>query len=165
MIFVTIGTQEPFDRLIKLMDNISQKLNLDITAQVSLSSTYKSRHLKCVNFLNPTEFDKILLESELIVAHAGMGTIISSLVNKKPLIVFPREKKLMEHRSDHQIATANYFEDVGYINVARDEFQLETLIQNFICNEWNKSEIEIGDYASETLIDSLKMDILDGFAK
>lgn len=165
MLFVTIGTQEPFDRLIKSMDNIAFKLNLDITAQVSLNSTYKSKYLKCINFLNPTEFDKILIESELIIAHAGMGTIISSIVNKKPLIVFPREKKLMEHRSDHQIATANYFEDIKYINVARDEFQLETLIQNFISNNWNKSEIEIGDYASETLINSLKMDILDGFAK
>lgn len=161
MIFVTIGTQEPFDRFIKAVDKIAGKLNLEVTAQVSLNSSYNCKYIKCINFLHPIEFDKILIESDLIISHAGMGTIISSLINKKQLIVFPRQKKLNEHRSDHQVASAMYFEKLNYITVAWDEYQLELLLQDFMANNLGKYDKEIGNFGSSTLIDSIKSDIYD----
>lgn len=159
MIFVTIGTQEPFDRLIETMDRISLKVGIEVVAQVSTRSKLKVENMKTLDFIAPADFDKLFNEAQLIVAHAGMGTIISALVNKKPLIVLAREKKLMEHRSDHQIATAKYLEELGYLNVAKDIEDLEMKILNFI----NKSQVNnissIGNYASNTLINSIRQDI------
>lgn len=159
MIFVTIGTQEPFDRLIFAMDNISLKIGIEVVAQVSSRSKLKVKNMKTLDFISPTDFDKFFNEADLIVAHAGMGTIISALVNKKPLIVLAREKKLMEHRSDHQIATANYLEELGYINVARDVDELEIKIVDFINNNHINNMPSIGNFASNSLINSIRQDI------
>ena len=159
MIFVTIGTQEPFDRLIEAMDKISLKFGLDIVAQVSTKSKLQIKNMKILDFVSPTDFEKYFNKADLIVAHAGMGTIISALVNQKAIIVLPREKKLMEHRSDHQIATAKHLEQLGLLNVARNIVELEAKILDFINNRDNKCKPVIGNYASKTLINSIRQDI------
>jgi UDP-N-acetylglucosamine transferase subunit ALG13 len=159
MIFVTIGTQEPFDRLIETMDRISLKIGIEVIAQVSTRSKLKVKNMKTLDFISPTDFDTLFSEAELIIAHAGMGTIISALVNQKPLIVLAREKKLMEHRSDHQIATAKYLEELGYLNVARDVEELESKILSFINNNQINNTPIIGNYATNSLINSIRKDI------
>src|SRR4051812_19665164 len=99
MIFVTIGTQEPFDRLIKAIDELCPFVDQTIIAQVS-KANYKVKNVKVFEFLQPREFDMYFKEASLIISHAGMGTIISALVNQKPIIVLPRLLELGEHRSN-----------------------------------------------------------------
>lgn len=159
MIFVTIGTQEPFDRLIEAMDQISLKFGLNIVAQVSTKSKLKINNMEIIDFISPTDFEKLFNEAELIVAHAGMGTIISALVNQKNLIVLAREKKMMEHRSDHQVATAKHLEQLGLLNVARNTEELEMKIFDFINKKEKISKPIIGIYASNSLINSIRHDI------
>ncbi len=53
-----------------------------------------------------------------IVAHAGMGTILTALEMGKPLLVMPRRAALGEHRNDHQLATASRFAELGRVKVA-----------------------------------------------
>lgn len=159
MIFVTVGTQEPFDRLIMAMDHISLKLGIEVVAQISVKSKFKVKNIKTIDFISPTEFEKLFNNADLIVAHAGIGTIVSALVNQKPLIVLAREEKLMEHRSDHQIATAKYLENLGYINVARDVEELELMILNFLNNKKFMDTPKIGNYASNSLLNSIRHDI------
>lgn len=165
MIFVTIGTQEPFDRFISIIDEIAYNLNLDVLAQVSNKSKYNCRHIKSLNFIIPNEFDDYLDSAELVISHAGMGTIISALIKKKPLIVFPREYILGEHRSDHQIATARYFNNLKYLNVANNATQLEALVQDFLKGNLLRSSVEISEYASETLINSIDTDLFEFMIK
>ncbi|MCL6216762.1 glycosyltransferase [Zunongwangia pacifica] len=158
MIFVTIGTQEPFDRLIKSMDEIAESVGEEVIAQVSTKTKLNVEHMTVLDFLPPQEFNKLFERADLIIAHAGMGTIISSLVKSKKIIVFPRERKLGEHRSDHQIATAKYFEELGYVDVAKSK---EELYEKIKIKQRDEKEIKlkIGDYASENLIDDLKKNI------
>lgn len=160
MIFVTIGTQEPFDRLIEAMDLISLKYGLEVVAQVSTRSKLQIKNMKRLDFISPTDFENLFNEAELIIAHAGMGTIISALVKQKALIVLSREKKLMEHRSDHQIATAKYLEELGLLNVASDIEELEIKIVDFINNRDKRNIPIIGNYASKSLINSIREDII-----
>src|SRR5436190_2511423 len=125
MIFVTIGAQEPFDRLIKLVDEFAPQLKgIPIVAQIS-KSTYKVKNMKSFEFISPEEFEQYFQQATLLISHAGMGTIISALVNAKPLIVMPRLAKFGETRNDHQVATAQRFEALGYVNVAYNEEQLK----------------------------------------
>lgn len=105
MIFVTIGTQAPFDRFIKMVDEIAANLNEEVIAQ-TFKSQYKAKKIKTVDFLAPDEFNKLFKEARMIVAHAGMGTIISAMQHQKPIIIFPRIAALGEHRNEHQMATA-----------------------------------------------------------
>lgn len=89
MIFATIGTQAPFDRFIKILDEIAPMSNELIIAQ-TYKGRYQPKNIKTIDFLAPDEFDKLCHDARLIVAHAGMGTIISAMTKGKPIIVFPR---------------------------------------------------------------------------
>ena len=150
MIFVITGTQLPFDRLIRMLDELAPQLDEEIVAQVN-GSGYLPHNINTIDILPPDEFDRLFNQARLIVAHAGMGTILSALTMHKPLIVFPRIAALGEHRNEHQLATAEKMKEAGYCYVAKDKEELQSLLQNRdlrpLCS--------IGNYASESLVESI----------
>ena len=124
MIFVTVGSADPFDRLIRAVDEwAGRQGRKDLFAQIG-NSRYESRHIEAVQFLSPSEFRERVRAARLIVAHAGMGSIITALEAGKPIIVMPKWAKLGEHRNDHQVATAKRFGQKHGIIVAEDEKDL-----------------------------------------
>ncbi|MCC9166160.1 glycosyltransferase [Pontibacter harenae] len=158
MIFVTIGTQEPFDRLIKAIDETVPLLgDVEVIAQVS-NTGYLVKNMKTLEFVSPTEFNTYFAKAKLIISHAGMGTILSALVQEKPIIVMPRLAKLGEHRNEHQLATANRFNELGYINVAYDEADLKSKVLAMV-NTSLEPLHKIGYHASDQLISSLQESI------
>lgn len=131
MIFVTVGEQLPFDRLIMAMDRWSAQTGHKVFAQVGRSDC-RPDHIEYKDFLDQTEFRARMEEARLIVAHAGMGTIITSLELGKPIVVMPRKAQLGEHRNDHQVATANRFSALCYVEVAHDEHELWTKLDEIL---------------------------------
>ena len=154
MIFVTIGTQIPFDRLIEILDRIAPELDEEIYAQ-GLRGRYKPKHIKTLDFIEPDEFEEVFVQARLVVAHAGMGTILSSLRRSKPLIIFPRIAALGEHRNEHQTATALMIKEKNYAYVATNEKELRELLHMDL-----RPLKKIGEFASESLVKSLK-DFID----
>ena len=65
-----------------------------------------------------------LKSATAVIAHAGMGSIITALEFGKRIIVMPRQADLGEQRNDHQIATAKRFAEQGRIIVAFNEQEL-----------------------------------------
>ena len=151
MIFCTIGTQAPFDRMLKIIDEIAPLIDEEVIAQV-YKTDVKLKNIRTVDFLSPTEFNEIFNSARLIVAHAGMGTIISALVRQKPIIIFPRIASLGEHRNEHQLATAEKMKALGYVYDAQNADELKDLILKKDLVPLHK----IKDYASESLINELK---------
>ena len=127
MIYVTIGTQLPFDRLIRIMDELAPQLDEEIIAQV-YKCDFKPKHIKTVDFLAPDKFTALFDSARLIVSHAGIGTILTALQKDKPIIIFPRIAALGEHRNEHQLATAKRFKEMGVLNVAMDEKELTEML-------------------------------------
>lgn len=152
-VFVTVGTDLPFDRLIKTLDDNAGKLEgFELFAQIG-KTEYRPKNLEYSTFLEPPEFKDKFLSSDLIISHAGMGTILSSLQYQKPLIVMPRVAKLGEHRNEHQLATAKHLKALDKINVAVDESELLSHLENF---EHLPAKDKIGPHASESLIEHLR---------
>ena len=121
MIFATVGSQEPFDRLIRAIDEWAKSRGRsDVFAQIG-NSTFRPRHIEFTKFLEPVKFNQVVREATIIVAHAGMGSIISALELGKPIVVMPRRGKLRETRNDHQVATAERFGSHGQVIVAQDQ--------------------------------------------
>jgi len=124
MIFVTVGSQEPFDRLIRAVDEWARlRARSDVFAQIA-SSMFRPQHIKFTHFIEPADFNRVMQETRIIVAHAGMGSIISALELGKPIVVMPRRADFRETRNDHQVATAERFGAQGRIIVANDEKEL-----------------------------------------
>ncbi len=154
MIFVTIGTQEPFDRLIAIMDEIAGSIDEEVIAQVS-NSKFVCKNMVTKDFLSPTEFDDLFFRARLIISHAGMGTIISALERNKPIVVLPRIAKLGEHRNEHQLATAKKMADLKYIHVTYDENELNEKVLELVKAVDIKPLHVLGKKASDSLLSSL----------
>ena len=124
MIFVTVGAQMPFDRLIKTIDQWAQKNNRDdVFAQIG-QTDFRPSYIKWTHFLKPNEFMHYYDSAKVIVAHAGTGSIITALQMGKPILVMPRQASLRETRNDHQVATTERFRHIGSVTVASNESEL-----------------------------------------
>ena len=155
MIFVTVGTQEPFDRLIKALDEVYPEMeDRDIVVQAPLED-FEPRYFKTVQFINPSEFSDIFERADLIVGHAGTGTILSALVKQKPLIIMPRICKYGEHRNDHQLSTVQKFGSFENIHVAENEEALKKLLKEVSPKDLIASK-KLSEGASEELISSIR---------
>jgi len=124
LILVTVGGQLPFDRLIRCVDTwAGRNGGVELFAQVG-AGEYAPQHMRFERFLAPARFRELATDAEAIVAHAGVGTILTALELQKPLLVFPRRAEHREHRNDHQLGTARYFGSRGHIQVAFTEAEL-----------------------------------------
>jgi UDP-N-acetylglucosamine transferase subunit ALG13 len=124
MIFVTVGAQMPFDRLLRVVDEWAGRQNHpDVFAQIG-PSKMRPQHIRWSQFLDPEEFREKVKAADTIVAHAGMGSILSALEFGKPVVVMPRRGDLHETRNDHQFATARRLLAQGRVVVAFDETHL-----------------------------------------
>ena len=121
MIFVTVGHQMPFDRLVRAMDAWAEQAGRsDCFAQIG-DGAYAPRRFPSARFLAPQQFRDHMANARAIVAHAGTGTILSALQLGKPILVLPRRSDLGETRNDHQVATAKHFAAAGHVLAAYDE--------------------------------------------
>lgn len=153
MIFVTVGAQMPFDRLVAGVDRWAQMYGRDdVFAQIG-ATDQEPTHIKCAKFLTPEEFRQRVQEADAVVAHAGMGTILTALEYGKPVIAMPRRGSLRETRNDHQIASARELANRGLVTVAWDEHELVQQLESKLGSL--ASPEPIAPVASEALCDAL----------
>lgn len=101
MIFVAVGTQFPFDRLIRCIDIWAAAQGIEVLAQIA-TGDYLPTHARYERFMTTEAFNTALQSASLIISHAGMGNIITAIENSKPIIVMNRQYELGEHRNNHQ---------------------------------------------------------------
>ncbi|MCM1141020.1 MAG: glycosyl transferase family 28 [Muribaculum sp.] len=130
MIFVTVGTQLPFDRLVKTMDELTPSLGGEQVICQSLGGKYKPLHMDCSDYIDKREYSRLFSEARVIVAHAGTGSILNAMKHGKHIIIMPRKASLGEHRNDHQTDTASALQDYPNVHVALDETQLISILLN-----------------------------------
>lgn len=111
VIFLTVGTQLAFDRLVRQVDEWAAASGVEVFGQIG-PGQYIPRHFRFEQFVHPSEFERRMDESDCIVSHAGMGTILSAMQYGKPALLMARRASLGEHRNEHQLSTARKFKDV-----------------------------------------------------
>lgn len=166
MIFVTVGAQIPFDRLIRAVDDwAALHPGVGVFAQIG-DGAIPPRHFPFAARLTPPEFRSRVRASSLIVAHAGMGSILTALEQGKPILVFPRRGDLLETRNDHQLATARRFSAAGRVRVALEESALRRRLDEFVDDPvaWQASA-SIGAAASPQLLAALREFLQGGISK
>lgn len=164
MIFLTVGSELPFDRLVKAVDVWCEINNRsDVFGQIADIGLdgYVPCNFKWENFVSPDEYRSKFDEAELIIGHAGMGSIISALVMATPILIMPRRASFYETRNDHQVATAKNFSKRKGVFVADDE----TIVAPML-DKWNNSREQLNlekaeGYAEEKLINTIRNFILN----
>ncbi len=154
MIFITTGTQEPFDRLLMAMMPYLHDTDERVVIQAKTQIPFPA-HVEVYAFLNPMDFEAYFNAADIVISHAGMGTIILALTLAKPLIIFPRQAALKEHRNDHQMATSKKIAELNLVYVA---YTAEALLSELLSLQHDTQLAalsHIGDYAAPSLINSL----------
>ncbi|UCD76422.1 MAG: hypothetical protein JSV91_05750 [Phycisphaerales bacterium] len=124
MIFVTVGAQMPFDRLVRNVDTWAGRCGRnDLFAQIG-NTAWRPGNMAWTAFLDPPDYRQRLFAADLIITHAGMGTILTALEFGRPILVVPRRGDLNETRNDHQFGTARALSEAGRVTVAWNEREL-----------------------------------------
>ncbi len=153
MILVTVGTQLPFDRLVKAMDQWAAAHPQEmVEAQIGTAS-YIPQNMVWHGQLTMQEFRLRYEAASLIVSHAGIGNILLALEMRKPIIVMPRRAVFGEHRNDHQIATVKWFKDKAGILVVEDEAELDAVLASA---DQNVTAAPFSQYASPELLETVR---------
>lgn len=126
MIFVTVGGQLPFNRLIAAADRYAAQTDEIVEAQTLTHDTWPA--LKAVHSLSGAQFREHCRTARVIVGHAGIGTFLTARELQKPLVLVPRRAALKEHRSDHQVDTAHALENHDGVQVVWDLDELPRIL-------------------------------------
>ena len=153
MILVTVGGQVAFDRLVRAVDGWAREAGRDDLFFQILDGDYEPKAGSFARSLPPAEFEERMRAADVLVSHAGMGTILRALELAKPILVLPRRAALGEQRNDHQLATARRLRETGRCHVAMDEDELLRRLDDV---DRLEPLGRIADRASEELLGALR---------
>ncbi|WP_169140505.1 glycosyltransferase [Aromatoleum toluolicum] len=152
MIFVTVGTQLAFNRLVEAVDKWAEaNSDVEVFGQIGPSGL-QPRAMTHADFLPPAKADELMRQADLIVSHAGMGSILTALRYQRPILIMPRKAGLGEHRNDHQFATARWLDGRPGVSVAWSEDEVAARL-----DERHRLSVgpQLAEFASGQLIERL----------
>ena len=133
MIFVILGTQDK--KFTRLLDAIQKKIDEGkiskkekIIVQAGCTR-YKSKNMQIIDYMPLREFEDYVDKADIIICHAGVGTILTALKKGKKIIAAARLKKYGEHVNDHQLQILDNFTDEGYILALEDFDKIDLLLK------------------------------------
>lgn len=130
MILVLLGTQNNnFHRLLDEIENNINEGNIKDEVIVQAGFTkYTSKKMKVFNMMPQEELNELVQKADLIITHAGVGSIEMALQNNKKVITVPRLKKYGEHVNNHQIEIEQEFNKRGWVIGIDDVSDLGTAL-------------------------------------
>jgi UDP-N-acetylglucosamine transferase subunit ALG13 len=156
VIFVTVGSQMPFDRLVRAMDDWARRNDHERVLCQTGDTQFAPRSMKSVARMLPQEFEREVAAADLVVSHAGMGTILTCLLLGTPIVVLPRLGSQNEHRNDHQVDTCMHLKGRPGIFVADD---VPELIRVLDSGQWSAEFARIIAHASPELLARIRYEI------
>ncbi|MBL4757624.1 MAG: glucuronosyltransferase [Rhizobiales bacterium] len=160
MIFVVVGTQLPFDRLIRAVDSwcAQSGRGQEVFGQVGRigPQNYTPQHFEWGGMLDADVFQDKITGADMIVGHAGMGSIITAMSLAKPIVILPRRAHLGEHRNDHQFATVKRLGMRPGIFPAMTEQDLPGLIDQLVDGGYQEGGAKISNFAQDRLIGTVR---------
>ncbi len=117
MILVMLGTQNnSFYRLLDEVEKNIQNENIKEEVIVQAGFTkYNSQNMKIFGMMKKEKLEKLVDDANLIITHAGLGSIEMALKKNKKVIAVPRYKNFGEHVNNHQKDIVEEFNRRGWI--------------------------------------------------
>jgi UDP-N-acetylglucosamine transferase subunit ALG13 len=121
VILVTIGTSDPFDRLLAAVEGLPP--GEEVVAQCG-NSTVRPRNARCVTFLPFDELTKLVAETRVVIMHAGAGSVLTALAAGRRPIAVPRMRRYGEAVDDHQVEFGRSLAAAGLVTMVEDPADL-----------------------------------------
>ena len=131
MIFVTVGMHpQGFERLVRAADDLAASWEEPVMIQRGCT-TYEPRFAAFVDYVDEAQMEAWLREADVVVSHAGAGSILQTLYAGKPLVIVPRLRRYGEHIDDHQLELAGTLARQGKA-VALLDFSADKLLEAIV---------------------------------
>ena len=159
LIFITVGSSEEykFPRLLQIIDELCDEGVIngkETIAQIGYTN-YTPRNYRAFDMTSDEEFKALVEKSDVVITHAGTGSVISALKAHCKVIIFPRQLKYKEHLDNHQLELASLFTDRGYTLSAIDKAELRERLLHF--DQFNPVEfISSNKYINRLIIDFIE---------
>ena len=95
MVFITLGTQgNQFPRCLQMVEELIDMLHPghEFIAQIG-NTEYKSNKIKVLEYVSETEFKRLIGEADVVITHAGSGSLFNAIKQGKKTIAVARLKK------------------------------------------------------------------------
>lgn len=134
MIFASVGSMLPFDRLTRGVDEwAAANPGVPVFLQIG-EGEYEPRHCEWARIVPHSDYQRRLAGCTLFVAHVGMGSILQGLEIGKQMLLLPRQAGLREHTTDHQLHTAAKFKDTPGLLIVDDVKALQREMGRLVRN-------------------------------
>lgn len=118
MIFATLGTHEtPFERLIDALGALPRHEPLIVQHGSSRPGPGWATR---VAFLSYEQMAEHVRAARVVVAHAGVGSIMIALAHERRPVVVPRLERFGEHVDDHQLSLGRRLDALGLVTLVED---------------------------------------------
>lgn len=162
MILICVGSSEfKFDRFLKIIDELCEESVIngdDVIAQIG-NTSYYPKNYKYFDLIGADEFKKYVEESDLIITHAGTGSVVPAIKLSKKVIIFPRLSEYNEHQDNHQLELTECFIKAGYALSATNKDELIEsikMIDSFKPNTFISNKEVINDYIIDYIEGTVK---------
>jgi beta-1,4-N-acetylglucosaminyltransferase len=123
VIFVTVGTNEArFDRLLRALEGLPADAGLFVQHG---PSPIRPAGATCMDYLGFDEMAEKMREAKTVVTHAGVGSVLTALLNGTRPIVVPRLQRFGEAVDDHQLEFGRRASEAGFVTLVED---MDTLV-------------------------------------
>ena len=102
MILGVTGTAMPFDRLVAALDQVARR-DPSQGVWVQWGNATPPDGLQGAAFLARAELLEKMRTADVVVCHAGSGTLLDAISTGHVPVVVPRRRYLGEHVNDHQL--------------------------------------------------------------
>ena len=119
----------------------------------------EEKNITVFNMLKPEEMKKYIINSSIVITHAGVGTIMECIEHNKDIIVLPRKEENGEHVNNHQEEIAFEMEKNGLLYKVDTYEKMQEIVIELIKNSNNKKEkkyISNNEKFNDMLIDYLE---------
>ena len=141
-IFVTVGNAlQPFDRMLRAVDGaLSRHAGaFEGTCQHGTGEV-RPHGLRAVKWLPQAEFESEMMTADVVVTHAGIGSVATALKHGHAPILFVRQGARGEHVNDHQAELLAELSSVGRVLSADTEDSLALMFDAFLRGEHRRHE-------------------------
>ncbi len=133
--FVTVGNAtQRFARLLDAIGSAGPCLPAPVVIQSGHTPCSLPGH-SVRAFLEMDEFARLVDEAELIVTHAGAGSVIHALNAGKIPVVMPRQRRYRELVDDHQVEFTEALASAGKVIVALEPADLPGAVSKALARQ------------------------------
>lgn len=150
-ILITVGTT-PFNSLFRVLDNMPILSEREIIGQRAVSDYIPANFL---TFEFDTDFEKHIVWADVVVTHAGAGSVFKLLERGKKCIVVAN----LERIDKHQEELAKFVSSEGYALSTASVEDVPKLLKNiegFVPRKYEKTTFFEGHNLTETILSYYK---------